>query len=188
MKHTLFCTSPVCFQGSKAWFMCTYLSHSNNVLHCKNTLLAWLITFAPTLKYTRFNYYQNCVLSPPLVFEWWINKLSYFRLTQELENNCHLFMYSRKRSPWDCVIKLRDNRIFKALLWIKKSFKSIDFDLAKHALVSPPSHPCIGWVNFDLSGSYEITVDVFTVVIMYSYLFHSTKIQHPATHLDIHNF
>ena len=45
-------------------------------------------------------------------------------------------MYSRKRSPRDCVIKLRDNRIFKALLWIKNSFKSINFDLAKQALVS----------------------------------------------------
>ena len=29
---------------------------------------------------------------------------------------CHLFMYSRKLSPRDCVTKLRDNRIFKALL------------------------------------------------------------------------
>ena len=38
-------------------------------------------------------------------------------------------MYSLKRSTWDCVIKLRNNRIFKALLWIKKSFKFIDFDL-----------------------------------------------------------
>ena len=95
-----------------------------------------------------------------------------------LKHICHLFMYSRKLSPWDCVIKLRDNRIFKVLLWIKKSFKSIDSDLAKHALVSPPTHPCSGWVNLDCSGSYEIIIDVFTVVIMYSYLFdlqrHST--------------
>ena len=97
-------------------------------------------------------------------------------------------MYVRKRSPWNWVIKLRDNRIFKALLWIKKSFKSIDFDLAKHALVSPPTHLFAGWVNFDWSGSYKITIDVLTVVIMYSYLFDSTKTQHPATHLDIHNF
>ena len=29
----------------------------------------------------RLNYYKNCVLSPPLMFERWINKLSYFRLT-----------------------------------------------------------------------------------------------------------
>ena len=50
-------------------------------------------------------------------------------------------MYSRKWFPRDCVIKLRDYRIFKALLWIKKSFMFIDFDLAKHALVSPPIHP-----------------------------------------------
>ena len=28
----------------------------------------------------------------------------------------HLFMYSQKRSPRDCVIQLRDNQIFKALL------------------------------------------------------------------------
>ena len=42
-------------------------------------------------------------------------------------------MYSQRRSSWDCIIKLRDNRIFKALPWIKKSFKFIDFDLAKHA-------------------------------------------------------
>ena len=49
-------------------------------------------------------------------------------------------MYSRKQSPRDCVIKLRDNRIFKALHWLKKSFKYIDFDLAKHALVSNVNH------------------------------------------------
>ena len=83
-------------------------------------------------------------------------------------------MYSRKRSPRDCVIKLRDNRIFKALLWIKNSFKSIEFDLAKHELVSLSTHPCTRWVNFDWSGSYEINT------------FH--KIQHPTIHLDIHNF
>ena len=49
--------------------------------------------------------------------------------------NCHVFMYSWKRSPRDCVLKLRGNQIFKALLWIKKSFKSFDFDLAKYTLV-----------------------------------------------------
>ena len=103
-------------------------------------------------------------------------------------NSCHLFMYSQKRSPIDCVIKLPDNRIFKALLWIKKSFKSIDFGLAEHALVPPPTHPCTGWVDFDWSGSYEITIYIFTVVIIYSYLSDSTKTQHLATHLDIHNF
>ena len=53
-------------------------------------------------------------------------------------------MYSRKQSSRGCVIKLGDNRVFKALLWIKKSFKSIDFDLAKHALVSPPTLLCTG--------------------------------------------
>ena len=50
-------------------------------------------------------------------------------------------MFSRQRLSRDCVIKLRNNRIFKALLWIKKLFKSIEFDLAKKALVSPPTHP-----------------------------------------------
>lgn len=40
-----------------------------------------------------------------------------------------------KRSPWDCVTQLLKNPIFKALLRIKKSFKSIDFDVAKHVLV-----------------------------------------------------
>ena len=89
-------------------------------------------------------------------------------------------MYSGKRSPRDCVIKLSDNRIFKELLWIKKSFKSIDFDLAKHALVFPPTHACTGWVNFDSSGSYEITIDVFTVYIMYSYLFWFYKDKAPC--------
>ena len=63
----------VCFQGDKAWFMCTYPSDSNNVLHCKNILLAWLITLTPTLKYTRLNYYKNCVfISPSGV--WVMNK------------------------------------------------------------------------------------------------------------------
>ena len=51
-------------------------------------------------------------------------------------------MYSRKRSPRGCVIKLRDNRIFKALLRITKSFKFIDFDLAKHALVFNVNNRC----------------------------------------------
>ena len=46
-----------------------YPSDSNNVLHCKNTLLAWLITLVPTLKYTRLNYYKHCVLALPFVFE-----------------------------------------------------------------------------------------------------------------------
>ena len=39
--------------------------------------------------------------------------------------------------PSDCATELRDNWIFKTLLRIKKSFKSIDFDLVKYALVSP---------------------------------------------------
>ena len=53
-------------------------------------------------------------------------------------------MYSRKRSPQECVIKLRDNRIIKALLWIKNSFKSIDFDLA---IISLPTHPPLHWLS-----------------------------------------
>ena len=49
-------------------------------------------------------------------------------------NNCHLFMYLDRMVQWDCVIKLHDNRIFKTLLRIKKSFMSIDLDLPKHPL------------------------------------------------------
>ena len=45
-----------------------------------------------------------------------------------------VFIYLFKRSPRDRVIKLH-SRLIKALLGIKKSFKSIDFDLAKHGLV-----------------------------------------------------
>ena len=37
-------------------------------------------------------------------------------------------------------MKLRGNWIFKALLWIKKLFKSINFDPAKHALFSNVNH------------------------------------------------
>ena len=44
--------------------------------------------------------------------------------------------------PWDCINKLRDNRMFKALLQIKKSFKFIDFVLAKHVFITP-THPLI---------------------------------------------
>ena len=49
-------------------------------------------------------------------------------------NNCHLFMYLDRMVQWDCVIKLHDNRIFKTLLRIKKSFMLIDLDLPKHPL------------------------------------------------------
>ena len=91
-----------------------------------------------------------------------------FKIIVSERKYCHLFMYSRKRSPRDCVIKLRDKRTFQVSLWIKNSFKSIDFDLAKHALISPPTQSCTGWVNFDWSGSYEITAYVFIVVVMYS--------------------
>ena len=41
-----------------------------------------------------------------------------------------------KTVPVECVIKLRNNWICKAVLQIKKSFKSIDFNLAKHASIS----------------------------------------------------
>ena len=60
--------------------------------------------------------------------------------------------------PWDYVTKSRDTWVFKALLRIKKSFKSIDFDLGKHLLVSSPIHPTTSWVDFDWSRNYEITV------------------------------
>ena len=130
--------------------MCTYPSDTNNVLHCKNILLAWLMTLTPTLKYTILNYYKNCVFRGGLVFEWWISRLNYFCLMLEWENNCHLFMYSQKRSLWDCVIKLPDNRIFKALLWIKNSFKFINFDLAKHTLVSLPILALVELIWIDL--------------------------------------
>ena len=43
----------------------------------------------------------------------------------------------------------RENRIFKAFLQIKKSFKSITRDLAKDVVVSLPTHFCTGWVNFE---------------------------------------
>ena len=51
-----------------------------------------------------------------------------------------VFIYLCKRSVRDCVIKLRDNRLIKALPGIKKSFKYIDFDLAKHGLVFKVNH------------------------------------------------
>ena len=90
-----------------------------------------------------------------------------------------------KCSPWDYVTKLRDNQIFKALLRIKKSFRSIGFDLAKHLLVSPPSHPCTGWVNFDWSGNHEIIVYLF----IYSYyVFVFVWLSKDTTHWNIHNF
>ena len=59
-------------------------------------------------------------------------------------------MYSRKRSLRDCVIKLRDNQILKALLLINNSFKSIDFDLAKHSLVSNVNHYCSLFEKFQI--------------------------------------
>ena len=43
-------------------------------------------------------------------------------------------MYLDRMVQLDCVIKLHDNRIFKTLLRIKKSFMSIDLDLPKHPL------------------------------------------------------
>ena len=53
-------------------------------------------------------------------------------------NICHLLMYSCKMVH-NCVTKLCNNRIFKVLLRIKKSFKLIDFDREKHVLVSRPT-------------------------------------------------
>ena len=49
--------------------------------------------------------------------------------------SCHLFTYSQKMVPVTSVTKLCDNRIFEAFMPIKKSVKSIDFDLAKQVLV-----------------------------------------------------
>ena len=63
-------------------------------------------------------------------------------------------MYSRKMVS--IVTTIRDNQILKALLPIKKSLKSIDFDIAKRVLVSPPTHPWTSWVNFDWSKNYKI--------------------------------
>ena len=68
-------------------------------------------------------------------------------------SKCHLFMYSQKNDLCETAdLELSDNRIFKALLWIKESFKSIDFDLAKHVLVSTSTPFWTWWVNFDWSG------------------------------------
>ena len=49
-------------------------------------------------------------------------------------------MYSQKIVHVNCITKLRDNRIFKVLLRIKKLFKCINFDLAKHVLVFKVNH------------------------------------------------
>ena len=65
-------------------------------------------------------------------------------------------MCSREWFAWEYVTKLCDNRIFNALLRIKKTFKSINFDLVKHVLVSPLTQPWNKWVNFDWSRNYTI--------------------------------
>ena len=62
-------------------------------------------------------------------------------------------MYSRKRSSGDCVYKLCDIRVIKALMRMKKSFKSIDFDLAKHVLVFNINHRWILKIKMSLLGS-----------------------------------
>ena len=51
-----------------------------------------------------------------------------------------------KTVPARLQIKLRDNQTFKALLWIKKSFKSIEFDLVKQDLLSP-THSPLHWLS-----------------------------------------
>ena len=96
-------------------------------------------------------------------------------------------MFSRKMVLVECIIKSRDKQIFQALLRIEKSFISIDFGLAKHVLVSPPTHSCTSWDNFDWSENYEITIYYVFIATMYSYWFDSAKTQHPAAHLNIHN-
>ena len=52
-----------------------------------------------------------------------------------------------KRSSWDGFAMLRKNWIFRALLQIKKSFTSINFDLAKYLLVFSVNHL---WIFFFL--------------------------------------
>ena len=46
------------------------------------------------------------------------------------------------------IYKSRDTSL--EFCWMK----SIDFDLAKHILVSTPTHACTGWVNIDWSGAW----------------------------------
>ena len=65
----------------------------------------------------------------------------------------------------------------------------IDFDLEKHALVSPPIHPLTPALIDLILINHGVMKYLFTFYSnMYSYLFDSTKTQHPATHLDIHDF
>ena len=101
-----------------------------------------------------------------------------------------IYLYTHEnKSPWDCVTK--SHWILMALLIIKKSFKSIDFDLAKHVLVfpsslSPPPPPSP--LSPPLAMVELILIDQGIATIMYSYLFDSTKIKHSATHLNIQKF
>ena len=53
----------------------------------------------------------------------------------------------------DCIFKLRDNRIFRVLLRIKKSFQSIDFYQAKHVLVFNLNHHWNLFVKFQILKS-----------------------------------
>ena len=100
-------------------------------------LILWRINFLQNFMVLLINFKELIKFGS---FEWlkWVLTL----VTSSMQMNCCLFMCSWKWCPRDCVIKLRDNQIFKTLLWIKKSFKSIDFDLAKHALVSNVKHRC----------------------------------------------
>ena len=60
--------------------------------------------------------------------------LGCLRLKEKLANNFHLCING--------INKLRDNWIFKALLWMKKSFKSVDFDQGK-VRISLPTNPIV---------------------------------------------
>ena len=83
--------------------------------------------------------------------------------------NYNYICIHEKWSLWDCVTKLRNNRMFK------ESCKFINFYLAKHVLISPLTHPCTGWVNFDSSENYEIIVIIIlflrqTKITLFIYL------------------
>ena len=78
------------------------------------------------------------------------------------------------------------NTLLSSLITLAPTLK-IYFDLAKRALVSLSTHSSTACVNFDYQG-VDNFIYVFTATIMYSYLFYSTKTEHPATHLSIYSF
>ena len=70
-----------------------------------------------------------------LVFTELNNKLTQCVGFSIFQHHCHLLTYSPKLVPQVRVTKLRDNRIFKVFLRIKKFIKAINFNLVKHALL-----------------------------------------------------